>query len=322
MSTSDKPSIVLVMEKPGQAKRMAALLANHWSAHRVFAIFTNYVGLYEFRYPRGLSYSDLPYIGDPLWRPRSAHPSPVEFIASEVHKTSLTPSHLLKNAEAIWYACDPDSSGAVAYQVLLTQCLGNELAALDRPAMLLQSLAPEDIQRALDKPASTASPLFRAWLNAGEARRFFDFNYNVNSMALFGDCLRRVGVNTDTYGMSKYSLQLLYACVAHEGISDMPLLLLMESWPGTGRYQPSAIGSPASRHVILSGLLDAGLLDSNDRKVSVSERGRRFLDLLHPDCEDADLPARLLEWQRDWPVSKPKVERYLRTFFGKQKRFK
>ena len=49
--------------------------------------------------------------------------------------------------------------------------------------------------------------------------------------------------------------------------------------------------------------------------------GRAFLEKLHPDCEDPDLPFRLSEWQHDPATGHAKAQRYLRTWFGKQKRF-
>ncbi|MNP43763.1 hypothetical protein D3C76_1376030 [compost metagenome] len=158
-------------------------------------------------------------------------------------------------------------------------------------------------------------------MHAGEAKRFFDFNYNVNALLLFGECLRQVGVSTDRYGMSKYSLQLLYALRGQPPLKESRVLSLMHQWRGTGRYPPTPLGSAASSADILSGLVDAGLMLEENNHISLSPRGTAFLELLHPDCADPDLPARLEAWQRDWPSAKEKMNRYLRTFFGKQVRY-
>ncbi|HCE7248298.1 TPA: hypothetical protein NHR53_006199 [Pseudomonas aeruginosa] len=319
-------SIVLVLEKPSQAHKLAPLLATRWLGQRVFAIYTLYLGLYEFRYPRGLTFSDLPYTRDPVWKARKFDVTPpvlvVELVNGDVRKTDLEPAQVLATAETIWYGCDPDASGANAYQVLLTQCLGAESAALERPALFLYALDTASLQSALDAPSSTADPLFLTWLNKGEAKRFFDFNYNVNSLSLFGECLRDVGVDTTGYGLSKYSLQLLYAFKGASPITEVQVLRLMDEWPGTGRYGLSGLGSPASRAPILLGLIDVGLLERSEKLISLSARGHDFLGLLHPDCQDLDLPARLAEWQSQWPESRGKIERYLRTFFGKQLRYR
>jgi len=317
-------SIVLILEKPSQAHQLAPLIRTRWPGQRVLAIYTLYLGLYEFRYPRGLTFADLPFIRDPTWKERKFDVAPhalvVELVNGEVRKTVLEPAQILAAAETIWYGCDPCASGANAYQVLLTQCLGAESAAKERPALFRLSADAASVKRALDEPASTAHPVFQNWLNRGEAKRFFDFNYNVNALALFGECLRTVGV--EGYGVSKYSLQLLYAFKAASPLTEAQAIRMMDEWPGTGRYGPSRLGSPASRSAILGGLVDAGLLERSERLIGLSGRGYDFLSLLHPDCEDQDLPARLAEWQSQWPESRGRIERYLRTFFGKQLRFR
>jgi hypothetical protein len=320
-----QPSIVLILEKPAQAHAIAPLVTTYWPGKRVMAIYTFYLGLYEFRYPRGLTYAELPYTRDPVWKKRDfaafARAPVVEFIDGQVLKADFEPALILTNAETIWYGCDPDASGANAYQVLLTECLGAELAAKERPAMFMRSMDDRSLRDALDASTTTAIPQFQKWLKSGEAKRFFDYNFNVNSLAILGECLRAVGVNTTNYGISKYSIQLLYVLKESGQLKESRVLQMMDQWPGTGRYGLSSLGSPASRGKILQGLVQAGLLDQSGMLICLSDRGREFIELLHPDCQDRDLPARLNEWQVQWPESRGKVERYLRTFFGKQLKF-
>lgn len=319
-------SIVLVLEKPVEAQRLAPITEKRWPNQRVLAVYTLYLGLYEFRYPRGLTFADAPYTGNPLWKKRKFDHYPpalvVELVNGEVQRTALDPAQTLINADAIWYGCDPDASGANAYQVLLTQCLGAESAALERPAIFLDSLDESSIQQAFDSCTTTADPRFQIWLGRGEAKRFFDFNYNVNALLLFGDCLRRVGVNTENFGLSKYSLQLLYALKNAVPCTDGQVIQMMDQWSGTGRYGIVGLGSPASQSKIINGLVTAGLLEYAGRLLQLSSRGHTFLSHLHPDCQDMDLPGRMNEWQNQWPASRGKIERYLRTFFGKQLRFR
>lgn len=323
--SESRPSLVLVMEKPHQARVIAPLLKDRWPGRQVFAIFTMYLGLYEFRYPRGTAFADIPYIADPAWRPRKREdnhsPRVVELVLGKVRPTSLEPSSVLSAAGEIWFASDPDSTGAINYHVLLTQCLGADAALMERPALILNAMDGSSIQKALDAPSSTGAQHFQAWRNAGEAKRFFDFNYNVNALVLFGECLRQVGIDTAGFGLSKYGLQLLYALREVKPLSESAVLSLMHSWSGTGRYRPSQLGSAASRSEILAGLLGAGLLVDEDHQISLSARGAAFLASLHPDCADPDLPARLEVWQSDWPHSRDSVCRYLRTYFGKQRRY-
>ncbi|HDR9131985.1 MULTISPECIES: type IA DNA topoisomerase [Burkholderia cepacia complex] len=315
-------TIVFVVEKPFIVRELAHHLSARWPRSKVYAITTLYVGLYEFRYPRGLGLSAFPYVGDPSWKPRPLETTPVwEIHAGLAARIDQEPAELLRAADAIWYAADPDPSGAVAYHVLLTQCLGEAAAVSTRPALRILSLDDASVEAEFDAGATTSDAWFVACRNAGLARRFFDFNFNTNSLALFGAALRSAGVKSE-YAVSKYSLQLLYKLRKRPAYSEGELLCDMEKWIGTGRYAPSPLGSPASRATILEGLQLAGLIAWNsDGRIVLTELGQTFLQRLHPDCLDADLPARIGQWESAWPASRPNVERYLRTFFGKQKRF-
>ncbi|WP_338924656.1 hypothetical protein V0M98_34115 (plasmid) [Pseudomonas silesiensis] len=325
-------NIVLVLEKPMQSRALAPFAAERWPGRQVLVVYTFYLGLYEFRYPRGLSYADFPYVGELTWKirtfgdPKLPDPRPLRFVVElmngQVNPTELNPFEVIAGAGEIWFGCDPDHSGANGFDVLLSQILGDEEAAKERQALILRSYTEAEISRTLYNPTTTADPRYREWSNKGQAKRFFDYNFNLNSLALFGDCLRKVGVDTSDFGLSKYALQLLYWQRGQEPLSEGRIIRLMEDWVGTGRYKPCGIGSVASRASIMMQLRRAGLTAYEDRLTLITDRGNDFLNLLHPDCEDPDLSARLAAWQADWPNSKAAMARYLRTFFGKQARFK
>ena len=309
---------VFVVENEHALRAIAPQVATRFNSP-TYAVTTRYLGLYEFRYPRGLGMPDLPFIGEPNWKPRQ-QPRPVVFEVAMGHirPANLDLSGLLSSAAQIWFAADPDPAGAVAFHVLLSETIGGGAARAPHPALHLQGRDKHSVSNAFDSPATTYAPWFHSALNAGIARRFFDFNFNVNALALFGPALRKSTPTSHSHIVSKYSLQLLYAL--RESTSwgnDKELLQAMETWEGSGRYAACCMGSPASRPEILKGLRTAGLLNG----VELSAQGKAFLDLLHPDCRDPDLPGRIGQWEQEWPTARPKVERYLRTFFGKQKRF-
>lgn len=104
------------------------------------------------------------------------------------------------------------------------------------------------------------------------------------------------------------------------------LKLTVIDWPGTGKYKAAdlnitKIGSVTSFTQILENLSIVGLIDFDRKNISITNTGRDLLLRIHPDCCDKDLPFRLADWQRNWPNSKPQIDRYIKTFFGKQKRF-
>lgn len=324
-----RPLLVVVTEKPFTARVLAPHLSHQWPSHRIAMILTNYVGLYEFRYPRGLRLADYPVIEEPRWKLRKGYPvMAVEDapLGAMAHAANYSPKRLLKKADRIVYAADPDSSSAVAYHILLDQALGSSSAAVPRRSIIMHAMDDASIERAFMAPTTTADGDFQAWLRAGQARQFFTYNFNANALAIMGEVLRRVGGTTarmSGVGMSKYGLQLLYALRGHEPFEKAGgVHQTMARWHGTGKYADACwLGSPASAGQILQNLEALALIGPTGKGYGLLPAGEAFLQLLHPDCEDPDLPFRMRQWETAWPTSRPTMARYLRTFFGKQRRF-
>ena len=125
--------------------------------------------------------------------------------------------------------------------------------------------------------------------------------------------------------MSKFGLQVLYVLNMPDtqvGMSHGALCHAMQGWTGTGKYAPAPMGSCASRVAILEQLHEAGLI-TLEPTCRLTPVGRKLLMLLHPGCQDADLPARLSNWmQEGLAAAQPAMDRYLRTVFGRQARFR
>lgn len=330
------PFVVVVSEKPFCGRVLAPYLTARWPDHRILLVYTYSLGLYEFRYPRDMRFADTPYILEPQWKLRGNVGHAVwEIRGKEVVPCDSPLTTSLLDAETICYACDPDARGASAWHVLLSQVLGKEGAAVPRPLIELPSYDPATLLREIHGDlATTQSATFTARLNAGVAKRFFDFNFNVNAMILLGEALRQTGDATAqasrSIGMSKYGLQLLYHLRQSRGteVSEDDVMQSMQAWRGTGRYAVDnasdvGLGSASSRDLILENLLSLHLTElvgsGAQSLYRITSQGLRFLDLLHKDCEDPDLPFRLHQWEQSWPASQAPMERYLRTFFGKQR---
>ena len=65
-------------------------------------------------------------------------------------------------------------------------------------------------------------------------------------------------------------------------------------WTGSGRYEPRPLGSREAGGVV-SALVLHHMLRFAGGALTVSDTGSAFLDMLHPDCEDPDVPLR---WAR------------------------
>lgn len=84
------------------------------------------------------------------------------------------------------------------------------------------------------------------------------------------------------------------------------------------------IGSPSSIHPILDGLYKLKILDKTESKeMIVSEKGMELLSLLHRKLNDPHLSNRILKDQKELNHNdfKDKYSKYLKKSFGMQKRF-
>lgn len=336
-------NILIVSEKPSISRAIAPTARAQWLADDIAFVHAAPYGNIKFSYPRGSRMADYPLVSDPKDKIASwGEWACVPLILSP--DGALTPTvmsdSLFTAADLIVYACDPDHTGAVAFDVLMRAVFGDD-RGMDCPALRLCGLDEASIKRAF----CDMQPFSRACghnLEYGVVKRYFDWNWNVNSFAVLGDVMRRASVPADAPPLSKYSLQVLYALRNDLPKAEGQIVRLMERWPGTGRYTYAPgqwrprVGSPASVAQIIQNLVDAGLLGqllpagwmgpldeyrSPPYRLTVSDRGRALLEMLHPDCEDLDLPFRLDAWCAAGAAAKPAIDRYIKTFFGKQIRF-
>ena len=193
--------------------------------------------------------------------------------------------------------------------------------------------------------------------NIGDSKRIFDYWWFYNSAAIFTKVLRDVGVESPKI-LSKYELMVLHLLRKWgDPIRVFSLFQSMKAWLGTGKYRPyeayfkpnsegfegmclspskpsgedpnradmiwGQIGSVMSRYAIIKNLSAMGLVDLSSSEsaevVSISRRGLDFLDRCHKATFDPDLPFRLAIWCEN--QDQDKMARYIRTVFGKQKRY-
>ncbi|MCE6958046.1 hypothetical protein LAZ40_03120 [Cereibacter sphaeroides] len=327
-SLSPDSRALFVCEKPSQARNFHAAWANLRPDIPFAAILacTHHPAGFRPRLPRDLPLHDIVII-----EPAFATDVPLPVVVAEGSwAAGIAAPELLRQADVIVCATDPDERGAFAFENLLRQ-LAPERASTPWPRIhaLTESLA--DLDRALRAPASTTDEVFRQVVSRTEARRFFDANWAAQSLPVFGALLREIGAPREVF-VSKYALQLLWFLQDVDRSFDGSVLLhMMKDWVGTGRYpnrSPSGLGDTLSRGAILEQLEQgrllerAGDLDRPGRTgLRISPLGRAFLARVHPKTRDADLPFRLQEWSEAWPASRPAMERYLKTVFGRQRRF-
>lgn len=333
--------VIIVSERPSLSRAIAPTARAHWPTADITFVHAVPYGNIKFVYPRGLRMQDYPQVSEPVhglvsWSRWACAPVilDAEGLLTEV---PMGEEHITE-ADLIVYACDPDHTGAVAFDVLMAVVFGDD-RALQCPALRLWSLDEPSVKKAFTEMKPFGEACARS-LEYGLVKRYFEWNWNVNAFAVLGDAVRRAGVPAEAPPLSKYSLQVLFAMRTTASVGEGKLISLMTRWPGTGRYpypknQAPFLGSCASQSQILENLVIAGLLDRRPTVLSgpvglhegsptvlvLSDRGRAVLALLHPDCEDPDLPFRLDAWCDQGSAAKSAIDRYIKTFFGKQLRF-
>lgn len=228
-----------------------------------------------------------------------------------------------------------------------------------RPLLLTSGGNPEDIIEAYRRNMDINSPEINELTNYYDSRQTFDFLWNCNSASLFSECLKLSGVDHPKI-MTKYMLMALHildkyqnsADVGKNRISTVEFHAGLLGWLGTGKYrikslnpvlndvsklfynplrQPACeddqlestyqkgVGSPMTIMPILENLEGLGLVTIKNDLIEVSDKGQSFLSRCHQNTFDPDLPFRLDVWCRAGDYEK--MFTYLRTIFGRQKRF-
>jgi hypothetical protein len=284
-----------------------------------------YVG-HRFELPRGLKWRDFPYVGETSYRKISIDVTrPVKGIRGLSDRRVIFEEeglNALRCADQILILMDPCSESVhLAKRFLADHFQTVPWERTLYPWTLV--FTDEGMRHALStarRPDEFAMPLAAITEN----KRFFEFNYLVNSFALTGrSVMEEAGLRGSI--PSKFALQTLYDARETGPLNDGDRIVRMKYWKGTGKYDHRkyrGLGSEVSRAAIIEQLIGGGFFARSDRKTDITDGGRRYLDLLHPNCLDSDLPFRITDWSALPPAeARVKMTRYLRTFFGKQKTF-
>lgn len=341
---------VIFSAKPFVARECAPFLVRRYSPERSLVVCLALAGPLKFRYARGLAYSDYPLVSAPQYEFDETHYTQARSLGDyeawrrqggrgEPHRapTAAMPAadvqNVIRHAEHFVYSGDPSPSPVHGYFRLL-EYLGIGDAKYRTDAYIFSDLTDRTLSKAFRAGSTPETQGYLAQLEEqGRVKRYFDWNWNHNALVVLGSALRAVGLPADAV-ISKYELQLLYFLRSNPVSRETPpwtegrIVHAMSHWKGSGKYtQRQYLGSSASRDAIIQHLIQKefiGRRPMTDRPdtVFVTSRAQSFLSFLHPDCEDPDLPARIDGWmEAGFDASRPAIDRYIKTYFGKQKRF-
>jgi len=329
--------VLLLVEKPYMAKTLAPVAARRWPGASLQVVCVSPLGVFRPRLPRGLSWSDYPFLSP--FEPERFVLDPQALFQGWEWSTSQG------ELQKVWVRDEPQArqwfeqadvvvatySNAHLFQmeVVCQKLLGKSLETLALPVRVWSLALPFLEEAFATADASNWEPA-RAALEVGRARHYFHHHFSVNSMAVLRKTAEGLSSSPSPW-VSKYQLQLIQAMANSPEKSEGEWIREMDQWKGTGRYpalpnEPlPGLGSIMSRAQVLSQLLDHGwcrMLEDGSRRISITPEGEEFVRRLHPDCWDPDLPFRLEQWAGEGLAkSQGAMDRYIRTFFGKQKRF-
>ncbi len=134
--------------------------------------------------------------------------------------------------------------------------------------------------------------------------------------------LRREGIAFSEVGASRRTLQQIGRRRTDDGVMFFTLDQNTgeAGWRGTGKYAPLPVSDKLARAPLRFLRMRLVDYDSREKTISLSDKGHRFLDMLHPDCEDPDV---LLRWRGEDGHFKCGVQQscddWIMRFFSKMK---
>lgn len=335
---------LIIVEKMSVAKAIGALVAERWPGEDIMMMASMPYLLNKYSYPRGRAYNDYPLVETPKYKKTDVRFDDGTFACgvritngSFLHNFSIafTPAcKLMQTAEHLVFAGDWDHTGVWGMERML-ELLAPERDKTDYDVAVLNGgLDEASIRRVLLDLRRPDDERFVALSNAAQVKRYFDYNFNVNSLPILGNLYRSIAGTNDPVLISKYMVQLLLFVVKHGDEGAPNNTDWLAKWKGTGKYEiketewfMSGIGSPASRHPMMKQLEELGLIQECETNPAYrmayrcTPMGLVFAGRLHKDCADPDLPFRLQEWMgKPFDEIKPVIDKYLMTFFRRQKR--
>jgi hypothetical protein len=339
---------LIIAENIMMAKKIAPFTAERWPGEDIMIMASMPYILNKYSYPRGLAYSDYPLLGNPSYKKTEDRFDDGTFgrgvrvsgqFISNFAIAFKSACNLMQTAEHLVFAGDWDHAGVWGMERLL-DLLAPERDKTDFDVTVFNGGLDEDsIRRVLSNLRRPDDERYMALANAAKVKRYFDYNFNVNSLAILGNLYRDVTGTNAPVLITKNMVQILIHAVSNVAvaISGRSNSLNLSRWKGTGKYDPDAfekydwwlegLGSAASRPALLAQMKELGLLEpvGGDERPNVyltTELGRTFEGRLHKDCTDQDLPFRLNLWmEKPFEEAKLSIDQYLLTFFRKQKRY-
>lgn len=259
-----------------------------------------------------------------------SHKSGKIYKENDLFEIKNTVKEYIESFDEIIYACDPDYTGVRGFTLLFKMFFGyheykRQLAykKIKISYLEINSLDEKFLKESYDKRTDLIlDESFSNLIESYKKKDLFEYSFNLNSMVLFGDILRNIGIYEEVI-ITKNMLLTLMLISNSNKLTESDLIHNMTN---------SNIGSPVSRTEIITKLYDIGLIyfgtyKKNKRDVRyhiLTKEGELFLENIHPKVKDPKMSVKLedkIYGNLTAEEFKVDVEEKMDIMFSKQKRF-
>lgn len=324
-------STILVADTPHSAALLIPAVAErHPHAGPIISVATNRISVRgdAFRFPGMMSFDAFPAI-----RPVQHDPFLIDWGFAPRRKTSpISNGELVKEIEKADHVYLFAQSSSRPAQL----CHAAQMVRSHNPDTSIKVIAEHDFSPRTSRFAvRSAAPVedYQPLFDAVVVEEHFEFNYRLNSFALFDRLFARHGVRWRP-NISAAGLQFLLWVRKQEqrkaghSFSRDDLSVKLAVWTGTGKF--NCVDSVGKRIPLgprdytmnpLHELLNPDLLVENERElVEISDLGRAIADEFPIACHDMDQPFRMEVWRGLEPKeAMAQINDYLTAFFSEHR---
>jgi hypothetical protein len=359
--------VLIITEKPSQLQRLieTPTLKTYLNTKTdVQHYSTVMISSFVFDYPKNIKYKEYPKSNN-----LSFKLNPTDFTEGELryNQKENTNIEFFSGFEELIIFPDPDHTGVYSAILTLEKVLGENWKDYFKKVIYIKlfNYEPEHIEKHINKLLSNNGNNalnienesdFKELYLRGKIKRYFEYNYNINSNIFFKEILKKDNIKID-FTISKHTIMAFYKfynITEAEGIEEYGFQDALQKHIGSGKYTQSeliwcyGIGGVASRWQLLQNLIDLKFIerkvvskrivkrdiyDNNmkivgtkeveveDIKLFKTDTGHKFLKLLSKKIYDTDLTFRLNNWMLiSFSEAKSQIDKYLIEMFKPQKR--
>jgi len=334
-----KKRILLLTEKPAHDKLLLTnkIMKEYLKNNEYETYNTMMISTYSFKYPENIQYKDYPKTNNIIFNKDLKYKN--EYYIENYKKTT---KDFFSSFDELILSPDPDHTGVYSAIITLEETLGENWQKYFKKIIYLnlfnyqQDLLSEQLKNVLfledkGKRLLENKNKFKFFYEQGKIKRYFEYNYNINSNIFFKEILKSLNIKYEKT-LTKYIIMTINYIYKEmeETFSESELLTKMSNYKGSGKYKNSnrifckGIGGVASRVTIIDILKNLSFLEKDKNNKNILKKtkfGNNFYHKLHKKTFDVDLTYRLNNWMElPFEEAKDKIDKYLIDIFKKQKR--